>query len=417
MIQWIQNRQWLPNILLASILFILLAAFECLSGNPFALFAVLPISLALLVVRRFTFLALSLLVLWASLSYIFDTGIAFSALGVFILAFLIAMPPQLLTRLAGLILCFLALVTVGLRLSQSNTLNAPASLVGSQIFLAITCLLLLFFLGRYTSLQINREPEMSLVAAVKAEAAHLSLRLAEQEQRFQIAREISEVVLQDVTAVLSQAEGGSYAAKVDPSAAERVLQRISLDARSAHQELRRLYSQLNRNLELQSAPPGIDDIEALVISLREYGYSATLTQSGNRFSITEGAELAIYRMIFDSLENIKQHVPISASVSIDFIWVEDGMQFLVKDNGIETLNRELKAKAEIAGEKFDGGYDIQTDIDTLVQPIVGLGITTMRERAALYGGSVDVSRVAGVGFTVSAIFPHLKATAGRNFNE
>jgi signal transduction histidine kinase len=333
------------------------------------------------------------------------------------MVFLLAMSSLFLLRLSGLILCFLALVSVGIRLSQSRAFDAPASLVGSQIFLAITCLLLLFFLGRYTSLQINREPEMSLVAAVRAEAANLSLRLAEQEQRFQIAREISEVVLQDVTAVLSQAEGGSYAAKVDPDAAGRVLQRISIDARSAHQELRRLYSQLNRNLELQAAPPGIDDLEALVISLREFGYSATLSQSGNRFSITEGAELAIYRMIFDALENIKQHVPIGASVSIDFIWVEDGMQFLVKDNGIETLNRELRAKAEISGEKFDSGYDVQTDIDSLVQPVVGLSITTMRERAGLYGGSVDVNRVPGVGFTVSAIFPHLKATAGRSFND
>jgi signal transduction histidine kinase len=36
----------------------------------------------------------------------------------------------------------------------------------------------------------------------------------------------------------------------------------------------------------------------------------------------------------------------------------------------------------------------------------------MRERASLYGGSIEAARVPGVGFTVSAIFPHLKSLAG-----
>ncbi len=413
MIQWIQNKQWLPNIIFASIFLVFFSALELSSGNPWALVAVVPMVASLLVIRRFAQLSIALLILWASLSWIFDTGIAFSALGVFFVVFLIAMSSKFVLRVSGLAVAFLALSSVAIRLNVNHVFVTSPSLAGSQIFLATACFLLTFFVGRYTSLQLAREPESSLLAAFKIESSNLSLRLAEQEQRFQIAREISEVVLQDVTAVLAQAEGGTYAAKIDPEAASRVLQRISTDARSAHQELRRLYSQLNRNLELQSAPPGIDDVEALIIALREYGFSATLTHSGARFELAEGAELAIYRIVFDSLENIRQHVPVGSSISVDFMWVEDGMQLLVKDNGIETSNRELKSKAEEAGEKFEGGYGLDDDLDSLIQPIVGISITAMRERAALYGGSVEVTRVSGVGYTVSAIFPHLKSTAGR----
>ena len=40
-------------------------------------------------------------------------------------------------------------------------------------------------------------------------------------------------------------------------------------------------------------------------------------------------------------------------------------------------------------------------------------VAGMRERAALYGGRVEATRVPGVGFTVSAIFPDLREFAGR----
>jgi signal transduction histidine kinase len=91
---------------------------------------------------------------------------------------------------------------------------------------------------------------------------------------------------------------------------------------------------------------------------------------------------------------------------VDFSWVEDGLQVLVKDNGIEVANRDL---ADI--ELGEVGYTVEDDLKALVEPISGPGFTAMRERAAIYGGSVDVTKVPGVGFTVSAIFPRLREFA------
>jgi hypothetical protein len=59
------------------------------------------------------------------------------------------------------------------------------------------------------------------------------------------------------------------------------------------------------------------------------------------------------------------------------------------------------------------GYTAEDDLKSLVEEIDGATISTLRERAALYEGTVDATRVAGVGFTISALFPHLKAIAGR----
>jgi signal transduction histidine kinase len=226
--------------------------------------------------------------------------------------------------------------------------------------------------------------------------AQLALENAQQRERFQIARDINELIIQKVTAVVSQTEGGLYAAKADPSAAMRSLERVGVSAKAAHVELRRLYDMLNREQAIKAAPPRINDLEALAVTYRELGFNAAVRHDGKRFALNEGAELVIFKIAFDALENVKQHCPIGTDVTIDFSWVSDGMQVLIKDNGIEVANRD---------SAFFEGYNSDEDYRALVEPISGVNVTAMKERAALYDGSVEVTRVPGVGFTVSAIFP------------
>jgi signal transduction histidine kinase len=83
------------------------------------------------------------------------------------------------------------------------------------------------------------------------------------------------------------------------------------------------------------------------------------------------------------------------------------MQVLIKDNGIEAFRR-----GQVTLDIEDAGYTAEDDVRALVETIQGAGLTAMRERATLYGGSIEASRVPGVGFTVSAIFPHLRNLAG-----
>jgi signal transduction histidine kinase len=80
---------------------------------------------------------------------------------------------------------------------------------------------------------------------------------------------------------------------------------------------------LNKTHTVSAAPPGIDELQNLVITYREFGYSVSLSHEGSRFEISEGAALAIYRIVFDALENVKKHCVVGASVSIDFSWVSE----------------------------------------------------------------------------------------------
>ena len=202
---------------------------------------------------------------------------------------------------------------------------------------------------------------------------------------------------------ISIAEGGVYATKADPSAATRILEKSAESARSAHAELRRLFDMLNKLDQVSAAPPRINDLDALVIAFRELGYNIYLKHEGTRFEISEGAELAVYRIAFDALENIRTNAPLGTDVTIDFSWTNTGMQLLVKDNGTEVANRGLSLE--------ELQYTVDEDRKSLTESIRGAGITAMTERAALYGGSVEATKVPGVGFTLSAIFPNLKDTA------
>ena len=237
-------------------------------------------------------------------------------------------------------------------------------------------------------------------AVAERTQAKLALEVAEQNERFEIARDISELVIQRVSATISIAEGGLYAVQSEPAAATRVLQQTTDSARSAHSELRRLFDMLNKLKQVSAAPPKLDDLEPLVVAYRELGFNINLRHEGPRFELSEGAELAIYRIAFDALENVRKHAPAATDVTVDFSWTGAGLQLLVKDNGTEVANRGLSI-AEIA-------YSAEEDRKALTETIRGAGITAMSERAALYQGSVEATRVPGVGFTVSAIFPRLK---------
>ena len=81
---------------------------------------------------------------------------------------------------------------------------------------------------------------------------------------------------------------------------------------------------------------------------------------------------------------------------------------MIKDNGVEALRR-----SQVNLDLEDFGYTAEDDARALVETIRGAGLMAMRERAALYGGGIEATRVPGVGFTVSAIFPHLRSLAGK----
>jgi signal transduction histidine kinase len=419
LIRWIQDRKWLSSALLATFALLFLGGIDLLvQGYPGLIVAAI---LAAAVLFAAQIPALSILLTLAGTGFQIFLGLSpvagglSAALALFLSA---AFASRVwysinlaVTVLSGLFIAWansfglpiggdIYGLTLSTELSRTTTFLLLALVVGSGNTL-------FWLLGRLAityEVFVGTEFDRALSSDTQA---RLSLEVAEQNERFEIARDINELIIQKVTAVISQAEGGSYAAKADTSSALRSLERITASARSAHAELRRLFDMKNKTHKISAAPPGVDELQNLAVTYREFGYDVSVSHVGDRFQISEGAGLAVYRIVFDALENVKTHCAVGTNVSIDFSWVPEGMQVLIKDNGTETSRRN-----ELPLESEDSGYTANDDIRALVETIKGAGLTAMRERAALYGGSIEATRVPGVGFTISAIFPHLRNLAG-----
>lgn len=412
MISWIRKQKWQSSALISTFSLLLIGGFDLFVSGESSLWVSFVLALAVLFSVVLPWLATALVALGAIAAILIDTKPGASLLIALIVLMLVSMFATKSQRNVALAIT----LALGLALTINTIFVSPHLLRDFGLFslndsarialFAISLLMssalsaLAWLVGRLLATRSTHVGTSFDRAVAQRTQARLSLEIAEQNERFEIARDISGLVIQRVSATISIAEGGVYAVQADASSATRILQQATDSARSAHSELRRLFDMLNKLKQVTAAPPKLDDLEVLVIAYRELGFNMNLRHEGPRFQISEGAELAVYRIAFDALENIRKHAPAGTDVTIDFSWTDDGMQLLVKDNGIENANRGLSLQ-ELA-------YTVEEDRKALTETIRGAGITAMSERAALYQGSVEATRVPGVGFTISAIFPKLK---------
>jgi signal transduction histidine kinase len=332
--------------------------------------------------------------------------------------FLIAIFGNRVVRVANLILAIVSACLIGWYLGYEKLL--PAALLEASsssevirvnsmlitLFATVALFLLAVALGRLAFIRIQHVGTPLDQAVQRVSAESLRIEVDTQNERLEIAKDLTGLLLQKISAVVSVTEGGVYAIKSDPSSAQRVLDKSLESARDAQGELRRLYDFLNSSVFSESATFKIADLRELCIAFRELGYNAVIEEQGESFPLNDGMELCVYKIAFEALQNVRKHAPVGTEISINFLWVEDGLQVLVKDNGIEFATRA----AQQLGELVDG-YSADDDLEALVAEFDGSTLAVLRERAAIYGGRIEATKVPGVGFTLSAIFPNLKSLA------
>jgi signal transduction histidine kinase len=151
---------------------------------------------------------------------------------------------------------------------------------------------------------------------------------------------------------------------------------------------------------VSEAPPTLESINSLVMPMREAGYELSVIYSGPKSPIASSMELAIYRIVFEALKNVKQHNPKGTMATVELTWFENNLQVIIRDNGVEVVR-----KISMGANGIPIGYDATDDVQSLLEKVVGPGITAMRERVESFGGSLEAQRAVGIGFTVSALFP------------
>ncbi|GMA27045.1 sensor histidine kinase [Arenivirga flava] len=241
-------------------------------------------------------------------------------------------------------------------------------------------------------------------------ADELEYRLAEQSSRLRIIRELHEVAVRSVSDVIRQADGARFAAANDPQAAVRSLPAIAEASRGTLAELRRLAG-IVREGELGAAPqPRMRSVRELVAAVRERGLVVRFEERGDRFAITQGAELAVVGILQEALENALGHGGAGTEARVVFAWSGGGLQVLVDDDGERAAAKRAGLDPDEIG--IDKGYTAADDLAALTEEPAGRGIAEMRERARHFGGVFTSYRVPGVGFSVSVVFPRLRSQSG-----
>jgi signal transduction histidine kinase len=211
-------------------------------------------------------------------------------------------------------------------------------------------------------------------------------QIAAAAERARIARELHDVVAHNVSVMVVQADGASYALDRSPERARQALAAISSTGRQALSEMRRMLGVLRSDDgETGVAPlPGIAQLGELLDQTRATGLAVSFTVEGVPAPLPGGLALAAYRIVQESLTNTRKHGGPAASAQVLLRYCEDVLVLQITDDGFG------------AAASADGG---------------GHGLTGMRERVALYNGTLQAGPLPGGGYQVTARLPVVRQRA------
>jgi signal transduction histidine kinase len=289
----------------------------------------------------------------------------------------------------------------------SGDTSVPNALLVVVAVLGILAIVItaLWFVSTASRRRIRRE-----LSAADRDILDLELSLAEQGARLRMVGELHEVAIHSVSAIVAQADGAKYAAESEPAAAGRAAVKIGDSARSTLAELRRVMAIVRQGEADAVRQPGIKTSRELFRVMREAGLDIRFEEIGERFELKRGAEVAIFRILQESLSNALKYGGEGTEVRVSFRWSGEGLNLLVDDDGIRAATR--RAGDDPNRVARDGGYTVEDDAAALTATPAGPGITEMRERTELFGGVFNAYIVPGVGFSVSAAFPQLRHAKG-----
>ena len=216
-------------------------------------------------------------------------------------------------------------------------------------------------------------------------------------ERIRIARELHDVTAHHLSVIAVQAGLARFVLETDPKTADQALRTISEVGSEGLAELRRLISLLRPDEEdggsADDRPaPNIGQLPVLVERVGLSGTPSRYTIAGRQRPLPAGIELCVYRVVQESLTNSLKHAP-GSSVDVRLEYEPEHIRLTVADtgpNGVAAHRTDHPRSAVAQATEHSGS---------------GVGLTGMRERAALYGGEISAGRKEDGGFEVSLVLP------------
>jgi signal transduction histidine kinase len=223
--------------------------------------------------------------------------------------------------------------------------------------------------GDRTRLRRERMAELE-ERAVRAERdAERERLLAAAEERGRIARDLHDSAGHAINVILVHAGMGRLQTERDPERAREAFETIEEVARETVGEIDQMVGALREDASLPDPsrevepPPGLAALDGLVERHRAAGLRVTTTISGDRRPLPPRVDRGAYRILQEALTNAARHGDGSAAVELAFA------------PGVLDVTVANPISPEGTARPSGGGH----------------GVVGMRERAALLGGSLDVS--------------------------
>ena len=233
------------------------------------------------------------------------------------------------------------------------------------------------------SIRSNRQHTQALeerAARLERERETEAARAVAEEQA-RIARELHDVIAHTISVIVVQAAAARDVLRARPERADEALANIEASGRGALGELRRLLGFVRGEASFRPQP-GLARLDDLVEQVRATGLEVVLSVEGEPRALPAALDLSAYRVVQEALTNTLKHAQ-ATRADIVLRYGGSDLKLEVRDNGTA------------AGNGNGAG--------------TGNGIVGMRERVALFGGSLAAGPSRGGGFTVAASLPLVEA--------
>jgi signal transduction histidine kinase len=241
-------------------------------------------------------------------------------------------------------------------------------------------------LGEVRRLLSVRNEQLAVLTARLARERTAQAQRAVVDERIRIARELHDVVAHHMSVIAVQAGLARYVLTSDPETATVALRTVATSSSEALEELQLMLTLLRTDpdqpLTMRSGDPvpGFDRLGELTDRVAAAGVPVSLRVLGIARPLVPGVELSAYRIIQESLTNTLKHAgPARAEVTVEY--GADRFTVRVTDDG--------------TGPKGGAEHDANG----------GHGLIGMRERARLYGGTLQARARPSGGFEVVLTVP------------
>lgn len=208
--------------------------------------------------------------------------------------------------------------------------------------------------------------------------------LAAAAERVRISREIHDVVGNNLSIVVIQAQAAAGVLERDPAEARQLLGKVVTVGQRSLAEVRSLLGVLRAGADpasVRTPQVGLAYLPELVDRVRLAGVPVSLQAAVDPLELPTLVDLSGYRIIQEALANTIKHAGTGATVAVSVTTRDDRLHIEVVDTGGG------------AGGAFR----------------IGNGLCGVRERALALGGAAEIGELAAGGFRIHASLP-LRAT-------